>query len=180
MTKVLEVPIPAASSVTRMLKRVDFCDAYEAKVSLPQLDVREAYEAIFAHQPKWVAILLSIRGLFASIVGLKHPDINSNTTKVDKLEASDSRAPYQIGSRAGLFLVQAITAKELTLGLDDKHLNFRVSVLRSVDNNIEKVTVSTVVELNNLLGRTYLQVIKPFHKLIVRTILQNALKAGRI
>jgi hypothetical protein len=176
MTKVLEVPIPAASSVTRMLKRVDFSDAYEAKLSRPKLDAQAAYAAIFGQQPRWVKILLSLRGVFANIAGLKHPKI----TDVGEIEASRSRRPYVIGDRVGLFPVQAISANELTLGLDDKHLNFRLSVFRSSESNTEKVTISTVVELNNSLGRAYLFVIKPFHRLIVRSIIERALKLGSI
>jgi Protein of unknown function (DUF2867) len=114
--------------------------------------------------------------VFAKLAGLKHPEIG----EVGKIETGPGRRPFAVGERVGLFAVQAIFANELILGLDDKHLNFRVSVLRSAQDGIEKVTVSTVVELNNLLGRAYLFVIKPFHKLIVRSILQNALNGGRI
>jgi hypothetical protein len=50
MTKVLEVSIPAASSITRMLKRVDFSDAYETKLTRPNLDAQAAYAAIFGEE----------------------------------------------------------------------------------------------------------------------------------
>jgi Protein of unknown function (DUF2867) len=131
---------------------------------------------MFSPTPGWILLLLRLRGVFAKIAGLKHPQM----TEVGAVEAGAGRRPYAVGERVGLFPVQSITAQELILGIDDKHLNFRVSVLRSLKNSLEYVTISTVVELNNSLGRAYLFVIKPFHKLIVRSMLQNALNKGRI
>jgi Protein of unknown function (DUF2867) len=176
MTSVREVPIPASSSIQSTLQQVHFRDAFEAVMSRPRIDAQGVYAAVFGDRPTWITLLLQMRGVFANLVGLKHPEI----TEVGAIEPGEGRRPYAVGDRVGLFPVQAITAKELILGMDDKHLNFRVSVLRTKQNGTEKVTVSTVVQLNNSLGRMYLFAIKPFHKLIVRTILQNAVSAGRI
>jgi Protein of unknown function (DUF2867) len=176
MTKVREVSIPSASSIHRALKQVHFSDAYEAQLNQPTIDAQGANAAVFSPTPGWILFLLRLRGVFANIAGLKHPQI----TEVGAVEAGAGRRPYAVGDRVGLFPVQSITAKEIILGIDDKHLNFRVSVLRSVKNSLEYVTISTVVELNNSLGRSYLFAIKPFHRLIVRSMLQNALKYGRI
>jgi Protein of unknown function (DUF2867) len=176
MSKVLEVPIPSSSSIMNVLKQVHFSDAYEASIGRCNLDAQGAYAAIFGPKPGWISMLLKARGLFANLAGLKHPVI----TDVGAIAPGEGRRPYAIGDRVGLFAVQSITAKELILGVDDKHLNFRVSVLRSRKDDTEKVTITTVVELNNGLGRAYLFVIKPFHKLIVRSILQSALDAGRL
>ncbi|TAJ43013.1 MAG: DUF2867 domain-containing protein [Reyranella sp.] len=43
-----------------------------------------------------------------------------------------------------------------------------------------KVALSTVVWPHNLFGRAYLFTILPFHRFGARTILANALSAGRI
>jgi Protein of unknown function (DUF2867) len=176
MPKVSEVPIPSSSAILTVLKQVHFSDAYEASIARPNIDAQGAYAAIFGPKPGWITLLLRLRGVFANIVGLKHPVI----TEVGAIDPGEGRRPYRVGDRVGLFGVQSISAKELILGVDDRHLNFRVSVLRSLQNDTEKVTITTVVELNNGLGRVYLFVIKPFHKLIVRAILQDALDAGRI
>jgi hypothetical protein len=176
MTRVIEVAIPAASRIHGALKQVHFSDAYEAVMSRPSIDAQGAYAAVFGHRPSWIMALLQVRGLFAKITDLKHPPI----TDVGPIEPGPERRPYAVGERVGLFTVQGITAKELILGLDDKHLNFRVSVLRSKQNGVDKVTVSTVVELHNSLGRAYLFVVKPFHKLIVRSILDKALITRRL
>jgi cysteine synthase len=61
------------------------------------------------------------------------------------------------------------------LGFDDKHLDFRVSVTVAPAGTAGTlVTVSTVVKTNNLPGRTYLAAIMPFHRIIVRHLLEHA------
>jgi Protein of unknown function (DUF2867) len=176
MSKIIEITTPAGSAILGALNRVDFTDSYEASVSRPTIDAQGAYVAIFGPRPRWIAALMKMRGVFARAIGLKHPA----SSEVGEIDASAARRPYAVGERAGIFPVQSVQVNEVILGLDDKHLNFRVSVLRYLKSDIEKVAVTTVVELNNGLGRAYLFVIKPFHKLIVRSILQNAIDAGRI
>ena len=65
------------------------------------------------------------------------------------------------------------TDNEIIFGKVDKHLNFRSSFL--INNNskdsVKKINLSTVVKFNNMLGRLYFIPVKPFHKLIMRTIL---------
>lgn len=67
------------------------------------------------------------------------------------------------------------TDNEFIFGKDDKHLNFRSSFLINVNSNdgVKKINLSTVVKFNNMLGRLYFIPVKPFHKLIMRTILSR-------
>ena len=69
---------------------------------------------------------------------------------------------------AGMFPIDTETEDELIVGFDDKHLNFRISVLQHQGH----VYLATWVHTNNIGGRLYLGTIFPFHILIVR----NALK----
>ncbi len=73
----------------------------------------------------------------------------------------------------------ARTENEVILGEDDKHLNFRVSLfLEQQQNNPQKkdLTISTTVEFNNWFGRLYFIPVRPFHKLIVPTMLKGIIK----
>lgn len=171
MLKVQEVPVPDASSLLRTLKAVHFSDAYQTQCN-PKLNVQDAYEAIFGHSPQWVRSLLTIRGVVASTLGLKHV-----------ADGDFSRAPgenYQVTQRVGLFTVQSIESNELIVGDNDKHLDFRISICRSSANGVEMVTVSTAIEIHNAVGRLYMLVVKPFHRLIARSMLQKAANAGRL
>ena len=62
------------------------------------------------------------------------------------------------------------TDDEVLLGTDDKHLDFRGSVL--VEERV--VTLSTLVRINNRRGRLYMTVVWPLHALVVRSMLRRA------
>ena len=69
------------------------------------------------------------------------------------------------------YSISATTADEIVLGADDRHLNFRASVLlRRTDN---RLIATTVVRCHNLLGRLYLAAILPFQILVVTDALRR-------
>jgi hypothetical protein len=45
---------------------------------------------------------------------------------------------------------------------------------------VDKVVLSTVVSPHNFFGKAYLFLILPFHKFGVKTIMSNAVAAGRV
>ena len=64
------------------------------------------------------------------------------------------------------------------MGGDDQHLDFRVAVLVRTDaQGGRELVVVTVVHCHNRLGRTYLAVISPFHRVIARASLEQAAMA---
>lgn len=83
--------------------------------------------------------------------------------------------------RVGIFKVYGTSETEIILGEDDTHLDFRVSVLCSAGATAgghRQLTVSTVVHCHNLLGRAYLLVIAPFHRMVVKANLRRAAEVG--
>jgi len=61
------------------------------------------------------------------------------------------------------------------LGLDDRHLDFRIIVDRREVNSGFRLRATTLVERHNVFGRLYIAVITPFHRLIVQSVMKNAL-----
>ena len=63
------------------------------------------------------------------------------------------------------------------MGGDDRHLDFRVGVQQrpGVPDGRELV-VATVVHCHDGLGRTYLAVIAPFHRTILRANLERTVR----
>ena len=69
------------------------------------------------------------------------------------------------------------SAGELVVGEDDRHLDFRVAILlRTGAAGGRELVVVTVVHCHNRLGRTYLAVIAPFHRTILRANLERAVR----
>ena len=59
------------------------------------------------------------------------------------------------------------------MGLDDRHLDFRVIV--AVDD--DQVTCTTAVRRHNALGHAYFAVLAPFHLRLVPRLLDRAARA---
>ncbi len=167
----LPVPVafPAQSRVAHIYQPVHLADAFA--IDLPACasgDPELLARFIFAHQPAWVGQLTSVRDAIVACVGLK-------TARHLATLARDAKA-----DRVGIFKIYSTSATEIVLGEDDRHLDFRVSVLcaPAVAGASRKLTISTVVHCHNLLGRTYLAVIAPFHRKVVQASLGHAARIG--
>ncbi len=158
------VPVPAGGLAADALPRVDYSDAYAVEVP-PATSARALAEAVFASAPPWVAALMAIRhavvaplGLVATRRSIEHAARRANRT----------------GERLGVFPVLAEAPEELLLGLDDRHLDFRVSVRILEDAGRRRGVVSTLVRIHNALGRAYFGVVKPFHRIVVPAMMRRA------
>ena len=83
--------------------------------------------------------------------------------------------------RLGIFKIYSTSPTEVVLGEDDKHLDFRLSVLCSGQPSPgakRHLIMSTVVHCHNRLGRLYIFLIAPFHRLVVQSSLRSAARAG--
>ena len=161
------VAIPAESRVRQAFGSTDLADAYE--IRLPQgttSDPKALAQFIFSNPDGGVSVLMQLRDLIVGRFGLK--------TAADLKKVSDPRI--------GLFKVYETNAAEIILGEDDKHLDFRVSVLHRIEQHPgEKaafVVVSTVVHCHNRLGRLYLSLVEPFHRRVVKAMLRRAALRG--
>ena len=75
----------------------------------------------------------------------------------------------------GMFPVLSETPDRVVAGFNDKHLDFRVVVDVATFPDNQQVTATTLVLTHNLLGRIYLAIIKPFHRLIVPAMMRQIL-----
>lgn len=163
--KIKTASLPPASQLMSSYGRADFADAFS--VDLPETASHDAEliaRYIFDHQPEWIAALLELRDLLVRPFGIRR--------------AADLRAAG--GDRISIFRVFGRYPNEIVLGEDDTHLNFRVSVLLqpSSDKCPRQVIVTTLVFYNQLLGRAYIALIAPFHRMVVRGSLRQAQKTG--
>ena len=142
------------------LTAVSFADAYRVVTPVSGFDARHAAQAIFASPPAWANALMVARNAVMGLFGVKN--------------APEHFAPTAT-ARVGMFPVVAESAQHILLGFDDRHLDFRIAVtLSDLTSGSTTVTVTTAVLTHNLLGRVYLAVILPFHRLLARTMLSRA------
>ena len=166
MTKVTETTVPDDSVLQSWLAGADFCDAYEAPLTTATLSPTEIFLRASRTTPRWVEELMAIRDRIVRLFGLK--DVGAMKT------ATRPPDTYQVGDRLGIFNIFGKTEHELLLGIDDSHLDVRVSVLKSQRNGLPHYVVSTVVHVHNLLGRIYMAPVGRIHPFVVRSMMGRA------
>lgn len=58
--------------------------------------------------------------------------------------------------------------------MPDKYLNFHISMwCGEFKENKQELRITTAVNYNNTLGKLYFSIIKPFHRIIILSILKN-------
>jgi hypothetical protein len=98
----------------------------------------------------------------------------------DLNHAPEARNSYAVGDKILRWTIYDLRDDEIIAGLDDKHLDFRVSVLRDRAAAPPRFVLSTAVKTHNAFGKAYLATIKPFHRFGVKTLLSNAAVAARL
>lgn len=160
---------PQESSIAHTYAGADMVDAYA--LTLPtgathNIDVLA--RAMLGRSPRWVSTLLSVRNAVMAMFGVK-------STEYIRAEAGSNGT-----ETIGFFPIRSRSERELIVGEDDRHLDFRASVLlrsRPEEAGFELIA-TTVVQCHNRLGRLYLALIMPFHRLIVRSGLRRAARSN--
>ncbi|MGX1167391.1 hypothetical protein AB7M16_003657 [Bradyrhizobium sp. USDA 372] len=146
-----------------LLAGAQFIDAFRVDIGAAAVNAREACTRMVLHGPRWIDALLRLRNILVRPFGLK----------------SSGEGEPAPGGMIGLFPVVDETPERLVAGFDDHHLDFRIVVDVSGNAASRQVTSTTLVRTHNLLGRTYLALIMPFHKLVVRNMMGRIVAPAR-
>ena len=165
---VREVPPPAESGVASWFD-ADLADAFA--VPIDPADVAKGIDnlARCALDPApWIRLLLGLRDALVAGFGVK------TTQEVRRAAIADN------ADRIDFFRILARSDRELILGEDDRHLDFRLSLLLRArpDSSGDELVATTVVRCHNALGRVYLALIARFHRLVVISNLSRASNKG--
>lgn len=152
------VAVEPTGEALAQLPAADFADAYRRELAIANLGTRAAATAAFTEPPAWVDVLMALRNILVAPLGL---------------ETGHTIDPAR--RRIGLFPLLSESTEAIVMGLDDKHLDFRILVTaKPVAASRSEITATTVVRTHNALGRNYLRVVLPFHRVIVRHFLRRA------
>lgn len=158
--------LPDQSLLRKELIHADFLDAYRVPLRDKTLSPLQLYLAMVEKTPTWINFLLSIRNVTVKLFGLK--DVG-NLGDIDK---SSIEEPF-VGAKLDIFYIEYMDDTELVLSLNDTHLNIKLSLLKYSKMEVNYLTLSSWVKFNNFLGRLYMGVITPFHKIIVKRMLNS-------
>lgn len=109
---------------------------------------------------------MTLRNKIVGLFGLK------NLGNLHEIPLSKKATEYNVGDRVGIFTLYENTFDEVLLGDKDKHLDVTLSVHRSQTDSGVIVTITTVVNVHNALGRLYMVPVTPMHRVIVPSVLR--------
>jgi Protein of unknown function (DUF2867) len=158
-------PVEIAFAIPEtILPGAQFGDAYQVIAEGQHLDPFEAARRAVYGAPSWVNALLRLRNILVKPFGLK--------------PGADPARERATADNIGIFPILDRKPQRLILGMNDRHLDFRLLVdVKDLGGSRQSVTASTIVKTHNVLGRVYLAFVKPFHRIIVPAILAKAVKA---
>ena len=159
--------IPEDIEISRHLDGAHFNDCFSVSLPSTGQSALESYLEAVARTPAWVNRLMALRNRVVGLFGLK------NLGHLGQVDTGKPVRAYRVGDRVGIFSLLYLADEEVILGDSDKHLQVRVSVSKRPNGQGDTVSVSTVVHINNLLGRAYMLFVGPVHKLIVPATLRT-------
>ena len=166
MQTVTAAEVPEECALRGMLAGAHFSDAYRALLTCASLTPVEIFLRSLKTTPAWVTRAMAMRNAIVRQIGLK--DVGPMMAPADK-----PAADYRVGDRLGIFTIFGSTPDELLLGIDDSHLDVRVSVLKQGGARPSYV-ISTVVKVHNWLGRAYMLPVGRIHPLVVKAMMRRA------
>ncbi|WP_298486742.1 DUF2867 domain-containing protein [uncultured Maribacter sp.] len=147
-----------------ILPKIDFSDTFSTTNHINNIE--EITKLVFNITPKWINSLFALRNKIVGLFGLKMEIPN------------DYNEQYKVGGYIKFFKIFSISDSEVILGIDDSHLNFR-AVINNDKSNSNNIKVITLVEYNNLKGKIYMKIIKPFHKQVLKRMVKNAFRESK-
>jgi len=161
MKNVIEEKLYLTENSKELFEKIDFSDTFSTTNHVNNLN--EISNIIFNTTPKWIAGLFKIRNSIGKLIRLK-------STK-----PTDYNTDYKVGGYVSFFKIFYISDDEIILGANDNHLNFR-AVINNTKTEINNIKVTTLVEYNNIKGKIYMALIKPFHRLVIMKMVSQAFK----
>ena len=171
---VQECQFPAKSALdSAFIDRAYYRDSYTIDLKDSKSSPETIFIAVFGHRPGWMKVAMLGRNWIAARFGL---EVSSPAEVMKPILAE----VHTVGGRIGGWPIYTLTELELVAGRDNKHLDFRVSVLKEENKEDGCVVISTVCAVHNTFGKLYLSLILPFHRFGVRWLITSAKVAGRL
>jgi hypothetical protein len=140
--------LPPHESVLNECKDIfDFVETHYLSIERKNVELNQLIIFFFKSLPKWLRWIL-------------------NCEKMD-----GSKISYAVGDRIGPFHLFYLNKNEAILGINGRHLDYRISIMTERKNN-NRLCLSTTFTLNDFLGKYYFFMVKTFYRLTTPHLLQ--------
>lgn len=153
--------IPRSAKINEWLEGAYFSDTFTHYTVNKGQTAMQVWLDMIRKTPPWVDRLMRLRNRLVSLFGIKNLGLLGDV--IPAKQACD----YLVGDQVGIFQVFYSSERELILEDKDKHLDVKLSLLLKPEGELLKLYVTTVVHVNNRLGKAYMFLVAPVHKKVV-------------
>lgn len=147
-------------------------DHFDEKMIECDLTLREFIAGFIAYNPIWIRGLYQIRAGFVRLLGMRQPQI-------ELPQMTPEMIPFAAGENVSFFVVSEETTPSVWVAsADDEHLKAYIIIAREPNSN--RFYVGTVVFYHKWSGPVYFNVIRPFHHVVVRSMMQAGANYKRL
>ncbi|MDD1967575.1 DUF2867 domain-containing protein [Pseudomonas putida] len=157
---------PRQSSRGNLFPHVYYSDCFVRRFQAARFTAPlAAYLEMTRAAPTWVIRLLAVRDGLVRWLGMTPTrGFSSRTTPP---------AAVCTGDDFDFFRVLSSDADKLLLTLEDRHFEVTIEVLLISQPQSQSVYVSSTVNPHTMVGKGYLRLIAPFHRAVVRSLLNR-------
>ena len=157
---------PQQSSRVNVFPHVYYSDCFVRRIQAARFaDPLAAYLKMTRAAPTWVIRLLAVRDSLVRWLGM-------TPTRGFRSRAAPP-ATVAAGDDLDFFRVRSSDEDKLLLTLADRHFEVTIEVLLISQPQSQSVYVSSTVNPHTVVGKGYLRLIAPFHRAVVRSMLNR-------
>ncbi len=147
-------------------------DYIDVKIVTGNGDLRTFLAGFLTYQPAWLISLFAVRAVFVRFLGIRQEQMGSGVFLMPET------VPMQVGKRVAFFTVHMVEEGRYWFAdRSEKHLKATLGVVvELLADQHKRFHVVTIVHYHNWSGPVYLQVIKPFHHLVVLSMARAGVK----
>jgi hypothetical protein len=149
----------------------DYVDHKTSRTSLP---LREFLAGFLSHYPWWIKALYEVRAGLVRVLGIRQ------RLGGYQLTPAADQIPFAPGQQATIFKVrQAVEDQYWIAEASDKHLTATLGVVREPAGDQAVFHIVTLVHHHHWTGPVYFNLIRPFHHLVVGSMIQAGVGSGQ-
>ena len=147
---------------------LDKADHLDVKTATGTMSMRQFIASMISYQPGWVTFLYRIRAVFVQFLGMRQEGVPQ------AIHMKPENLPMQAGGKVAFFKVRIAEEEHYwVVEAEDSHLHASLGVVvELLQGDQKKFYVITVVHYHNWAGPVYFNVIRPFHHIVVGSMVR--------
>jgi len=154
--------------MSELVPILDKADYLDVKTAIGTMSMRQFITSMMSYQPGWITFLYRLRAVFVQFLGMRQEGVPRATyMKPENL-------PMQPGSKVAFFKVRIAEEEQYwVVEAEDSHLNASLAVVvEPLQGDQKQFYVMTVVHYRNWAGPVYFNSIRPFHHVVVGSMVR--------